>query len=70
MTMTDTAAPAAHDAHLPASARGANLILAIVALALVALALAVKTFGLVALTMTALAAVPVVFLWLILVSIA
>lgn len=69
MTMTDTAATAAHETHTPISTRGPNLILAVVALAIVAIALAVKTFGVVALTMVALALVPVVFLWLILVSI-
>lgn len=68
MTMTDTAASAASTHSAPASTRGANLILALVALAVVVLALAVKTFGVVALTMVALAAVPVVFFFLIAVS--
>lgn len=47
-------------AALPA-ARGVHLALALIALALVALALAVKTWGLVALTMAALPFVPVMF---------
>jgi len=49
-------------------ARDSNVIFYILVIALTALVLAVKTWGLVALAMTALALVPVVFILLLLIT--